>query len=254
MRGAATELFRLDGKVCVVTGANGLLGRGFVDVLRSAGATVIGLDIDTVDITSKQALVEFRSEIATTHGALDVLVNNAAMNDAVENAAGDPSISRFENYPLDLWRRVVEVNVTGTFLCCQVLGQMMVEQGSGSIINIASTYGVVAPDQSIYRSSDGSQTFFKSAAYPTTKGAVIMLTKFLASYWGASGVRVNALSPGGVLNGQPEEFVEAYARRTPMGRMATPTDYHGGLLFLASEASTYMTGHNLLIDGGWTAW
>ncbi len=257
------DLFRLDGKVAIVTGANGLLGQRHCKALAEAGAIVVAADVggatgahaaENVDVTSKESVLALRERVLEAYGRIDVLVNNAAVNDMVENPVSAAEESMFENYPLDLFRRVMDVNVTGTFLCCQVLGAQMAAQRSGSIINIASTYGVTAPDQNIYKLPDGSQPFFKSAAYPTSKGAVVMLTRFLATYWGEKGVRVNTLSPGGVENNQPEHFISNYSRRTPLGRMATPTDYMGALVFLASDASAYMTGHNLLVDGGWTIW
>lgn len=272
----ADPLFHLGGRVAVVTGALGLIGKEHCRALAGAGASVVVTDLDRAacaafagtlpppatgthlglgaDITSPASLQSLRDELLRSAGRLDVLVNNAAINDKFENPAKAAEESRFENYPLHLWRASLEVNVTGTFLCSQILGAVMAERGSGSIINVASTYGMVAPDQSLYRKPDGTQSFYKTAAYPATKGAVLAFTKFLAAYWGRSGVRVNALSPGGVENAQDEFFVRAYAARTPLGRMAAPTDYRGAVVFLASDASAYMTGANLVVDGGWTTW
>ncbi len=271
------HLFSLHGKVAVVTGAAGLLGRNHCRALAGAGAAVVAVDLkqsdcDTVaemladdhveaqplgiaaDITDSASLANLRDRILKRFGRIDVLVNNAAVNDMFENPAAAGELSKFENYPLEMWRRSIDVNVTGTFLCSQTLGTEMARAGGGSIINIASTYGMVAPDQSLYRKPDGTQEFFKSAAYPTTKGAVISFTKFLAAYWGSAGVRVNTLSPGGVENAQEDHFVESYSARTPLRRMAHATDYQGALIFLASDASAYMTGANLVVDGGWTCW
>jgi NAD(P)-dependent dehydrogenase (short-subunit alcohol dehydrogenase family) len=265
------ELFSLEGKVAVVTGACGLLGTQHCEALASAGAIVVAADLDEkaaglvaarlgnghlgigLDVTSTESLQAAKKRIVEAYGHIDVLVNNAAINDMFENPLLAGQQSMFENYPLELWDRSWKVNVSGVFLCSQVLGVMMAEQGSGSIINIASTYGVVAPDQSIYRNEAGEQTFFKSPAYPVTKSAVIGFTKFLAAYWGNKGVRVNALSPGGVENRQDEFFKNNYSRKTLLGRMAAPADYKGAIVFLASDASAYMTGANLVVDGGWTA-
>jgi NAD(P)-dependent dehydrogenase (short-subunit alcohol dehydrogenase family) len=263
--------FNLEGTVSIVTGAAGLLGREHCRALAEAGSTVVAADLDAnvaeshahelglasaigLDVTNPGSVASMCEVVMQQYGRIDVFVNNAAVNDMVENPALAAELSRFENYPLSLWKRVMDVNVTGVFLCCQHVAPIMAEQGRGSIINIASTYGVVAPDQSIYRTPDGQQPFYKSAAYPTSKGAVVMLTKFLATYYGNKGVRVNALSPGGVENGQADHFVANYSAKTPLGRMARPTDYRGALVFLASEASAYVTGLNLLVDGGWTAW
>jgi NAD(P)-dependent dehydrogenase (short-subunit alcohol dehydrogenase family) len=269
-------LFSLDGRVAIVTGATGLLGKQHCYALAEAGANVVVADLSTapsgqlaeeiteqtgrktlvvsVDVTDIQAVRQMRDAVLREFGHIDVLVNNAAINDKFENATLAPELSKFEHYPLELWQKSLDVNVTGTFLCAQVIGTEMAKRHKGSIINIASTYGIVAPDQSIYRLPDGSQRFYKSAAYPVTKGAVLSFTRFLAAYWGSSGVRVNALSPGGVENSQDEYFVESYASRTPLGRMANPRDYRGAIIFLASDASAYMTGANLVVDGGWTAW
>jgi NAD(P)-dependent dehydrogenase (short-subunit alcohol dehydrogenase family) len=269
---SAAELFSLDGRVAVVTGALGLLGKNHCRALASAGARVVVTDLDDgrcrgfaaelgtghlgvgADITRKASVEELARTVVDRLGALDVLVNNAAINDMFESPAAGAELSKFENYPLELWQRSLDVNVTGTFLCCQVLGAEMARRGQGSIINIASTYGLVAPDQSLYQRPDGTQSFFKSAAYPATKGAVLALTRFVAAYWGHRGVRCNAISPGGVENAQDEYFVQNYAKKTPLGRMSRPTELAGALVFLAGDASSYMTGSNVVVDGGWTAW
>jgi NAD(P)-dependent dehydrogenase (short-subunit alcohol dehydrogenase family) len=264
------DLFSLEGKVAIVTGACGLLGTQHCEALAAAGAKVVAADLDEgasakvaaglgsghlgvgMDVTDVESLQQARSRIVGAYGRIDVLVNNAAINDMFENPLLAGKQSMFEHYPLEMWDRSWKVNVSGVFLCSQVLGGVMAERGSGSIINIASTYGIVAPDQSIYRNEAGEQTFFKSPAYPVTKSAVIGFTKFLASYWGNKGVRVNALSPGGVENSQDEFFKNNYSSKTLLGRMAAPSDYKGAIVFLASDASAYMTGANLVVDGGWT--
>ncbi|MEZ4940960.1 MAG: SDR family oxidoreductase [Saprospiraceae bacterium] len=267
------ELFSLEGKIVLVTGATGLIGPHHCAALAEAGAHVVVVDLDknrceqvlqtlpagaghlalSLDVADPAALAETRNLVLQQFGRIDVLVNNAAVNDMFENPALAAEQSRFENYPLEMWLKSIEVNLTGVFLACQILGAPMAERGSGSIINIASTYGIVGPDQRLYQKPGGAQVFFKSPAYPATKGGVLNFTRYLAAYWGKAGVRVNALSPGGVANGQDDWFIQNYAQRTPLGRMANPQDYKGALLFLASDASAYMTGANLVVDGGWTA-
>lgn len=268
----STPLFNLSGKVALVTGATGLLGKQHCLALRDAGATVVAADIDeaattafakelgnesiplTLDVSSKNSVESGWREVKKRYDRIDVLVNNAAINDKFETPALAAENSKFENYPLELWQKMLDVNVTGVFLCAQVFGQAMAQRKQGSIINIASTYGLVGPNQDLYKRPDGSQPFYKSPSYSTTKGAVISLTRFLAAYWGSVGVRVNTLSPGGVENSQDPYFIEAYASRTPLKRMAAPQDYQGAIVFLASDASAYMTGANLVVDGGWTTW
>src|ERR1700744_1164174 len=265
------DLFSLQEKTAIVTGALGLIGQKHCEALAMAGANVVVADMDEqksqafalqlgerhmgigIDVTSKASLTKALDQIIDKYGSIDTLVNNAAINDMFENPALAKDLSAFENYPLDVFQRSLDINITGVFLCSQVFGTAMAEQGGGSIINIASTYGMVGPDQTIYRNECGEQTFYKSAAYPVTKGAIINFTRFLAAYWGDKGVRVNTLSPGGVENGQNEFFIHNYSAKTLLGRMATANDYQGALIFLASEASAYMTGANLVVDGGWTA-
>lgn len=266
------ELFSLKNKTAIVTGALGLLGKEHCKALSEAGANVIAADINELecadfaktlqtesmgsglDVTNPDSIKKLRDKVLQKFGHIDVLVNNAAINDMFENPKAAAEQSKFENYPLELWQKSVDVNLTGVFLCSQIIGTEMAKQKSGSIINIASTYGITAPDQSLYIKKDGSQSFYKPPAYSATKGAVIMFTKYLAAYWGRAGVRVNTLTPGGVENSQDEFFIEKYSAKTPLGKMAKPTDYKGALIFLASNASSYMTGANLIVDGGWTAW
>ncbi|MBU1099139.1 MAG: SDR family oxidoreductase [Bacteroidetes bacterium] len=266
------EMFSLKDKTAIVTGALGLIGKEHCRALKEAGANVVVTDTDAkgceefaktlddksfgiaLDVTSKESLERVKFEVLAKYGTIDILVNNAAINDMFENPKAASELSKFENYPLELWQKSIDVNLTGVFLCSQVFGAVMADQKSGSIINIASTYGITAPDQSLYIKEDGTQAFYKPPAYSATKGGVIMFTRYLASYWGDKGVRVNTLSPGGVENGQDEHFIGKYSAKTPLKRMAAPGDYKGAIIFLASDASSYMTGANLVVDGGWTAW
>lgn len=270
----SNSLFELSGRVAVVTGALGLLGREHCQALASAGASLVITDLNAdalgsaverlkgmgahdvlavaADLTRESDVEALRAAIVERFRHIDVLVNNAAIDDKVTK--GSEHETRFESYSVERFRRQLEVNVTGVFLCCQRLGSLMAERGSGSIINIASTYGLIAPRQDLYQREDGTQSFWKGAAYPASKGAVLQLTRFLAAYWGERGVRVNALCPGGVEAAQDAYFRARYAERTPLKRMAAPGDYRGALLFLASDASSYMTGASLVVDGGFSIW
>ncbi len=271
------DLFSLRGKVAIVTGSLGLIGKNHCHALLEAGADLIVTDInhEQCKAFAGELSVQYRDSRIISQGAditlpaevemlrdlalhefsrIDVLVNNAAINDKFEDPAALFEQSKFENYPLDLWNKSMTVNVTAMFLCSQIIGKVMADSGKGSIINVASTYGLVAPNQDLYIDAEGIQKFYKTPAYPVTKGAVISFTRFLAAYWGEKGVRVNTLTPGGVENNQDEFFINEYSKRTPLKRMARPTDYKGALVFLASDASAYMTGANLVVDGGFTIW
>jgi 2-deoxy-D-gluconate 3-dehydrogenase len=225
--------------------------------LIKTGYHCLGVATDITQPDSVQALVE---ETLSTFGRLDILVNSAALDpkfdpQALAQMAKQGSVSgAFENYPLEAWRAALEVNLTGMFLCCQAAVKPMLAQGKkGSIINICSTYGLVAPDQRIYQ-RDGQQSSYKPVYYSVTKAGVLGLTRYLAAYYAGTEIRVNALTPGGIFNHHDEVFLKAYAARTVMGRMANKDEMNAALLFLASEASSYMTGSNLVVDGGWTTW
>ena len=269
----ARDLFDLDGRIVVVTGALGQLGSRFCAELLQRGARVVALDQDAdagraagliaaggdrllplrADITDRAGLERGLAEIERRFGVPDGLVNAAAL----DSPPGAPAAENgpFETYPESSWDRVMAVNVKGTMLTCQVIGGRMAAAGRGSIVNVSSIYGIVSPDQRLYeyRREAGGE-FFKPLAYSASKSAVLNLTRYLATYWAKANVRVNTVSFGGVFNNQDERFLAGYTARVPMGRMARPDEYNGAIVFLLSDASSYMTGANMVLDGGWTAW
>jgi 2-deoxy-D-gluconate 3-dehydrogenase len=275
------QKFDLTSKVAIVTGGPGLLGKEFSRTLAEAGASVVIADINAkgvnavasaliesdyhalgvaTDVTQPESVHALFQETLDTYGRLDILVNSAALDpkfdpDALAEMAKRGTVSgAFEDYPLESWKAALDVNLTGMFLCCQAAVKPMLAQGKkGSIINICSTYGLVAPDQRIYQ-REGKQASFKPVYYSVTKAGVLGLTRYLSAYYAGTNIRVNALTPGGVYNNHDDVFLKAYAARTIMGRMANKDEMNGALLFLASDASSYMTGSNLVVDGGWTAW
>lgn len=273
-RQAPSAHFDLSGRVVVVTGALGQLGKQFTRSLLAAGCRVAALDlrvddrdreafgdlIDSdalmpiaADVTSRASLESALNRIEERWGVPYGLVNNAGL-DSPPDASGLEN-GPFETYPEKAWDEVMEVNSKGVFLCCQLFGGAMASAGSGSIVNICSIYGICSPDQSLYeyRREEGD-TFFKPVAYAASKSSLLNLTRYLATYWGASGVRVNTVTFGGVFNNQDDRFLRNYQRRVPLGRMARVDEYNGAIIFLLSDAASYMTGSNLTIDGGWTAW
>jgi|TARA_B110001450_G_C17652844_1_gene493997 NAD(P)-dependent dehydrogenase (short-subunit alcohol dehydrogenase family) len=262
------SLFDVSNKVIVITGASGQLGLEYVKAFIGVGAKVAALDINfndefanfsqdsfhfyKTDILSKNALTKTLHAIQDNLGEPTVLINNAGIDSSPSETGADTG--PFESFPEASWDKVMDVNLKGTFLCCQVFGGQMAVNNSGSIINISSIYGIVSPDQSLYNyKNTGKDVFFKPVAYSASKSGVINLTKYLATYWAAKNVRVNTLTIAGVWNNQDKEFLQNYSNRIPIGRMAQQDDYNGALIFLASESSTYMTGSNMIIDGGWTA-
>lgn len=261
------NLFSIEDKVIVLTGACGLIGKSMAQYLESQGAIVIACDISIsddfwgadskceahqFDVTDEAAARTLAEALQQKYGRIDGLINNAAINDKFEDPISAFEQSKFENYPIDLWKKSIEVNLTSVFVCSKTFGTIIAKSG-GSIVNTASTYGIVGPDQKLYVDDKGEQQFHKSPSYPSTKGGVVNFTRFLAAYWGEKGVRVNTLSPGGVFDNHDEWFNKNYSQRTCLGRMASPADYHGPIHYLLSDASRYMTGANLIVDGGWTA-
>jgi len=265
--------FDLDGRVVVVTGALGQLGSCFVKALLEAGARVAALDalddparvrdlfgeanegrlmVLKADVTSKPELRAALARIEAAWGAPYGLINNAA----IDSPPGAPAEENgpFETYPDASLDKMLSVNVKGVMFCCQVFGAAMAKAGKGSIVNIASIYGMVSPDQGLYQyRRDAGEDFYKPVGYSVTKSALFNLTRYLAVYWGAKGVRTNTLTFAGVFANQDPRFLEPYTRKVPLGRMAEPEDYEGPVVFLMSDAARYMTGANMVVDGGFLA-
>jgi NAD(P)-dependent dehydrogenase (short-subunit alcohol dehydrogenase family) len=268
------DRFSLAGRVVVITGGAGLLGSEHAKAVVEARGTPVLLDVDLdgaerraaeagggawalrADVTDEASLEAAREAIAERAGRLDALVNNAARNPKVEGP-GLAAASRLENMPLAEWQRDIEVGLTGAFLCSRVFGAAIAARGEGgAIVNIASDLALISPDQRLYR-IDGvadSEQPVKPVTYSVVKAGLVGLTRWLATYWADAGVRVNAISPGGVDAGQPPEFTERLTKLIPLGRMARPDEYRAAIVFLLSDASSYMTGHNLVLDGGRTVW
>jgi 2-deoxy-D-gluconate 3-dehydrogenase len=271
------DKFNLAGKVAVVTGGAGLLGKEFCRTLAEAEASVVVVDLNAdasvkladdltsvkyrvravpTDITNRDSVIALVESTLKAFGRLDILVNCAAMDPKFDSDALTKGLTpgRFEDYPLDQWNAAMNVNLTGMFLVTQACVKPMLEKGKkGSIINICSTYGLNGPDQRIYI-KEGKRLAFKPVYYTVTKAGVMGFTKYLAAYYMGTEIRVNALTPGGVYNNHDETFVANYSAKTILGRMAHKDEMNGALLFLASDASSYMTGGNVIVDGGWTAW
>ncbi|MGA7192596.1 MAG: SDR family oxidoreductase [Anaerolineales bacterium] len=271
------EKFDLKDRVAIVTGGAGLLGAEFCKTLAEAGASVAVVDLNIVvakkvadalnkdgynvkgfgvDITKPDSVKQLVASVLSDFGRLDILVNSAALDPKFDPDAASKGIApgNFEDYPLADWNAALNVNLTGMFLITQACVKPMIEHGKkGSIINICSTYGLNGPDQRIYI-KDGKRVAFKPVYYTVTKAGVLGFTKYLAAYYADTEIRVNALTPGGVFNNHEEYFVKNYSAKTILGRMARKDEMNGALLFLASDASSYMTGNNVVVDGGWTAW
>jgi len=271
------QLFNLAGRVAIVTGGAGLLGYHHGAILAAAGAHVILLDLPATepisraaqiaaaygveclglatDITNEASVADAGRRVMAKFGRIDILINNAANNPKVEDAKG-VAWSRLENLPLDVWEADIRVGLTGAFLCSRVFGAEMAKRKAGVIVNVASDLAVIAPDQRLYRVEGlpEDEQPVKPVTYSVVKSALLGLTRYLATYWSGVNIRVNAISPGGVSNGQPDVFLSRLKSLIPMERMANRDEYQGAILFLCSDASSYMTGANLVIDGGRTCW
>jgi NAD(P)-dependent dehydrogenase (short-subunit alcohol dehydrogenase family) len=274
------DRFDLSGRVAVITGGLGLLGRKHAEAIAESGGRPVLVDLDEVkaaaaaadfarhyrteslglgaDITWPDAVERALARVLETFGRVDILINNAAVNPTMAAGAGadDPERSRLEHLPLDVWQRDIAVGLTGSFLCSRIMGAEMAKRGGGVILNVASDLSLIGPDQRIYRRAglDPDRQPVKPVTYSVVKHGLIGLTRYLATYWADRGVRANALAPGGIFNGEDDAFVQRLTQLIPMGRMARADEYMAAVLFLVSDASSYMTGTTLVVDGGRTAW
>ena len=271
----AFERFSLRDRVAIITGGAGFLGVHYCQSLAEFGAHVVVADLDeqasaevakqvtestevealglSVDVSKPESVLEMVRATMDKFNRIDILVNNAALDPKFDSEHSGEHTNRFEDFPFEMWQQALDVNITGMYLCAQAVSRPMLEANRGLIVNVSSTYGIVGPDQRLYE-REGEAVQFKPVTYTVTKSAVLGLTKYLAAYFHSTGIRVNTLTPGGVFAGHDEEFVRRYSDKTILGRMAEPEDMCGALLFLVSDASSYMTGANLVVDGGWTAW
>ena len=272
------KLFRLDNKVIVITGATGLLGVHHAEAVACFGGTPILLDLNqnsiddlanklnkkyqtnatgfVVNITDEASIKKNAALLMKKYGKIDGLVNNAANNPKVEDN-DELNFSRLENFPLDVWNDDLNVSLTGSYLCSKIYGNAISKNSSGgSIVNISSDLGLIAPDQRLYRSEgvEDSKQNVKPITYSVVKNGLIGLTRYMATYWADKGVRSNAMCPGGVENGQPLDFLEKVSNKIPMGRLAKPYEYQGTLIWMLSDASSYLNGAIIPVDGGRTAW
>lgn len=278
MKQQMLERFSLQGRVIVISGGAGLLGRKHAEAVAEAGGIPVLLDIyqkslDAVvaklkeqygtpalglicNITDKQNVQVCLEAVLKAYGRVDGLVNNAANDPKVGPDADAKKLTRFENLSADFWNADIAVGLTGAFFCAQVFGHYMATHDGGVIVNVASDLAVIAPDQRLYEVSGlaRDEQPVKPVTYSVVKAGLVGLTRYLATYWADVGVRVNAISPGGVFNGQGDEFVERIAQRIPMGRMAVQDEYKASMLYLLSDASSYLTGFNLVVDGGRSCW
>jgi len=275
--GALADVFRLEGRVAVITGGAGFLGRQHAEAIAEMGGHPVIVDLRhdlaesiaaklsadfgvrglglAADITDEKQVAAFADRVMDEFGRVDILVNNAA-NDPKPGGEPDAEWSRFESFPLDVWRRDLDVALTGAMLCSRSLGPRMAALGKGVILNIASDLALIGPDQRIYRNPGVPEDAqpVKPVSYSVAKAGLLGLTRYLATYWATAGVRVNSISPGGIYNDQDSVFVRRLAELIPLSRMAYPGEYKAAVVFLVSDASSYMTGANLVIDGGRTAW